>query len=87
MSSRSTQFGLVLLVACVASVLGIVAIAPVVHQDPNFWGEMGKAASMTAGLFACYVIALLISQLPAERQTATALRSRRDHRPGRRPGR
>ena len=71
--ARSAAFGLVLLVACVASVLGIVAIAPFVHQDPNFWGEMGKAATMTAGLFTCYAIALLISQLPAERQTATAL--------------
>jgi len=71
--ARSAAFGLALLVACLASVLGIVAVAPFVHQDPNFWGEMGKAASMTAGLLACYAIALLISQLPAERQTATAL--------------
>jgi ABC-2 type transport system permease protein len=71
--ARSAAFGLVLLVACVASVLGIVVIAPVVHQDPNFAGEMGKAMSMAVGLFTCYAIALLISQLPAERQTATAL--------------
>ncbi len=71
--ARSAAFGVVLLIACLASVLGIAAVAPLVHQDPNFWGEIGKAASMTAGLFACYAIALLISQLPAERQTATAL--------------
>jgi len=71
--ARSAAFGLVLLVACVACVLGIVAIAPAVHQDPNFAGEMLKAVSMAAGLFTCYTIALLISQLPAERQTATAL--------------
>jgi ABC-2 type transport system permease protein len=71
--ARSAAFGLVLLVACVACVLGIVAIAPAVHQDPNFVGEMLKAVSMAAGLFTCYTIALLISQLPAERQTATAL--------------
>ncbi len=71
--ARSAAFGLVLLVACLASVLGIVAVAPMVQQDANFWGEIGKAASMTAGLFACYAIALLIAQLPAERQTATAL--------------
>ena len=71
--SRSAAFGLVLLIACLATVLGIVAVAPLVHQDPNFWGEMGKAVSMAAGLFACFGLALLISQLPAERQTATAL--------------
>jgi ABC-2 type transport system permease protein len=71
--ARSAAFGLVLLVACVACVLGIVAIAPAVHQDPNFAGELAKAVSMAAGLFTCYAIALLISQLPAERQTATAL--------------
>ena len=71
--ARSAAFGLVLLVACFASVLGIVAIAPIVHQDPNFAGEMGKALSMASGIFAGYAIALLISQLPAERQTATAL--------------
>ena len=71
--ARSAAFGLVLLVACLASVLGIVAIAPAVHQDPNVAGEILKALSMAAGLFAGYAIALLISQLPAERQTATAL--------------
>jgi ABC-2 type transport system permease protein len=71
--ARRAAFGLVLLVACVACVLGIAAIAPAVHQDPNFVGEMLKAVSMAAGLFTCYTIALLISQLPAERQTATAL--------------
>ncbi|MEA2682633.1 MAG: polyether ionophore transport system permease protein [Chloroflexota bacterium] len=71
--ARSAAFGLVLLVACVGSVLGIVAVAPVVHQDPNFVGEMGKALSMAAGFFACYALALLVSQLPPERQTATAL--------------
>jgi ABC-2 type transport system permease protein len=71
--ARSAAFGLVLLVACFASVLGIVVIAPAVQQDPNLAGEMLKAVSMAAGLFTCYAIALLISQLPAERQTATAL--------------
>jgi ABC-2 type transport system permease protein len=71
--ARSAAFGLALLVACVASTLGIAVVAPVVQQDPNFAGELGKAVSMAAGLFACYAIALLISQLPAERQTATAL--------------
>jgi ABC-2 type transport system permease protein len=71
--TRSAAFGLLLLAACFASVLGIVAIAPALHQDPNFAGEMLKAVSMAAGLFTCYAIALLISQLPAERQTATAL--------------
>ncbi|HZK72419.1 MAG TPA: ABC transporter permease subunit [Clostridia bacterium] len=71
--ARSAAFGLVLLVACFASVLGISAIAPAVHQDPNLAGEVGKGLSMAAGIFACYAIALLISQLPAERQTATAL--------------
>jgi len=70
--ARSAAFGLVLLIGCVASTLGIVAIAPGVHQDPNFLGEMGKSLSMAAGLFAGYALALLISQLPAERQTATA---------------
>jgi ABC-2 type transport system permease protein len=71
--SRSAAFGLVLMVACFASTIGIAAVAPLVHQDPNFAGEMGKALSMTVGLFCCYAIALLISQLPDERQTATAL--------------
>jgi ABC-2 type transport system permease protein len=71
--ARSAAFGLVLLVACIASVLGIVVVAPAVHQDPNFAGEILKALSMAAGLFTCYAIALVISQLPAERQTATAL--------------
>jgi ABC-2 type transport system permease protein len=71
--ARSAAFGLVLLVACFACVLGIIAIAPAVHQDPNVIGEILKALSMFAGLFAGYAIALLISQLPAERQTSTAL--------------
>ena len=71
--SRSAAFGLVLLVACMGSVLGIVAVAPIVHEDPNFAGEVGKAVAMAAGLFAGYALALLISQLPPERQTATAL--------------
>ncbi|HZU19245.1 MAG TPA: hypothetical protein VFD01_21925, partial [Candidatus Dormibacteraeota bacterium] len=70
---RSAAFGLVLLATCLASVLGIVAVAPSVHQDPNLVGELEKAASMAAGLFAAYAIALAISQLPAERQTATGL--------------
>ncbi len=71
--ARSAAFGLVLTVACFASVVGISAIAPAVHQDPNVAGELGKSLSMVAGLFTCYAIALVISQLPAERQTATAL--------------
>lgn len=71
--ARSAAFGLVLTVACFASVVGISAVAPAVHQDPNVAGELGKALSMVAGLFTCYAIALVISQLPAERQTATAL--------------
>ena len=71
--ARSAAFGLVLLIACLASVLGIVAVAPTIHQDPNAAGEILKALSMTAGLFTCYAIALVISQLPAERQTATSL--------------
>ena len=70
--ARSAAFGLVLLVACLSSVLGIIAIAPAVHQDPNVMGEILKALSMFAGLLAGYAVALLISQLPAERQTATA---------------
>jgi ABC-2 type transport system permease protein len=70
--ARSASFGLVLLVACLASVLGISAIAPAVNQDPNVTGELLKALSMAVGLFTCYTIALVVSQLPAERQTATA---------------
>jgi ABC-2 type transport system permease protein len=71
--ARSAAFAVVLLVACLASVLGIVAVAPAVHQDPNLAGSILKALSMFAGLFTCYTIALLVSQLPAERQTATSL--------------
>jgi ABC-2 type transport system permease protein len=71
--ARSGAFGLVLLVACVASVLGISAIAPAVHQDPNVAGELLKALSMAAGLLTCYAVALVVSQLPADRQTAAAL--------------
>ena len=71
--ARSGAFGLVLLAACLASVLGIVAVAPAIHEDPNVAGEILKALAMTAGLFTCYAIVLIISQLPAERQTATAL--------------
>ncbi len=70
--ARSAAFGLSLLIACVMCVLGISVIAPAVHQDPNVAGELGKALSMFVGLFACFAIALLISQFPAERQTATA---------------
>jgi ABC-2 type transport system permease protein len=70
---RSAAFGLVLLVACFASTIGIALVAPLVHQDANVAGEMLKALSMAVGLFCCYAIVLLISQLPAERQTATAL--------------
>ncbi|TMF90264.1 MAG: hypothetical protein E6I08_03165 [Chloroflexi bacterium] len=71
--ARSAAFALVLLIACLASTLGISAVAPLVGQDANLGGELGKAVSMTAGLLACFGLALLISQLPAERQTATAL--------------
>jgi ABC-2 type transport system permease protein len=71
--ARSAAFGLVLLAVCFASVLGIVAVAPSVHQDSNLVGELEKATAMAAGLFAGYAIALAVSQLPAERQTATAL--------------
>ena len=71
--ARSAAFGLVLLAACLASVLGIAAVAPSVHQDPNLVGELEKAVAMAAGLFTGYAIALAVSQLPAERQTATAL--------------
>jgi len=70
--SRSAAFLAVLTVACFASVLGISAVAPLVQSDPYVAGEIGKALSMTAGLFCCYTIALLISQLPGERQTATS---------------
>ena len=71
--ARTAAFGLVLAVASFASNLGISAVAPAIQQDPNFLGEVGKAVSMLAGLMACYAIALVVSQLPAERQTATAL--------------
>lgn len=71
--ARSAAFGLVLLISSVASVLGIVLVAPAVHQDPNVAGELGKAASMAAGLFCGYAIALFLSQVPSDRQTATAL--------------
>jgi ABC-2 type transport system permease protein len=71
--ARSSAFGLVLGAACLASVLGISVIAPSVHQDPNLAGVLLKALSMTAGLFLVYAIALCVSQLPGERQTATAL--------------
>src|SRR5205085_2620183 len=37
--ARSAAFGLVLLVACLASTLGISAVAPVVGQDANLAGE------------------------------------------------
>ena len=71
--ARSSAFAVVLVVACFGSVVGISAVAPAVQQDPNLAGEILKAVSMVAGLFTCYTIALLVSQLPAERQTATAL--------------
>jgi ABC-2 type transport system permease protein len=71
--SRSTAYLLVLFIACLASVLGICLVAPLVQQDPNVGGELAKALSMTVGLFGCYAIALFISQLPAERPTAMAL--------------
>ena len=71
--ARSAAFGLVLLTACLASTLGIAAIAPVLGQDPNLAGEILKALSMGVGLFTVYALAVLIAQLPPERQTATAL--------------
>lgn len=71
--ARSAAFGLVVLVACFASVIGISAIAPFVQQDANVGGELLKGISMAVGLFSGYALALLISQLPPERQTATAL--------------
>jgi ABC-2 type transport system permease protein len=71
--ARSAAFAMVLAVACLASVLGIVAAAPLVSQDPNLTGELLKALSMVGGVFTFYTIALLLSQLPAERQTATAV--------------
>ena len=70
--SRGAAFLVVLTIACFASTLGISAVAPLVQSDPYVAGEIGKALSMTAGLFCCYTIALLISQLPGERQTATS---------------
>lgn len=70
--SRSAAFGAVLFIACMASTLGISAVSPFVQSDPNLGGEVGKALAMTAGLFCCYTIALLISQFPADRQTATS---------------
>lgn len=71
--ARSAAFGLVVLAACLATVLGIVLAAPLAHQDPNVAGELGKGISMAAGVLAAYGIALFVAQLPAERQTATAL--------------
>ena len=71
--ARSAAFGLVLLAACLAAVVGMIAVAPAINQDPNVAGSILKALSMAAGVFACYAIALLIAQIPAERQTATAL--------------
>lgn len=71
--ARSTAFSLVLVAACAASTLGISAVAPLVHQDPNLGGEIQKALSMAAGLLAVFGVALLVAQVPAERQTATAL--------------
>lgn len=71
--ARCAAFALVALAVCAASVLGIVAVAPLVHQDPNVAGEAGKALSMAAGLLAAYGLALLLAQLPADRSTATTL--------------
>jgi ABC-2 type transport system permease protein len=69
---RSAAFAIVALVASVMTVLGIAAIAPLVQQDANLAGELGKGLSMAAGLFVIYAIALVVAQLPAERQTGTA---------------
>lgn len=69
---RSAAFLAVLLTVCLASTLGISAVAPLIKQDPNLAGEIGYAISMTAGISALYATALLLAQLPAERQTATA---------------
>ncbi len=69
---RTCAFALVALVASLASTLGISAVAPLVQQDPNLGGEVLKAISIAAGMLVAYSIALFISQLPAERGTATA---------------
>ncbi|HEX6547718.1 MAG TPA: ABC transporter permease subunit [Candidatus Dormibacteraeota bacterium] len=70
--ARTAAFGLALLFVAVASVLGISAVAPLVHSDANVGGELLKAVSMTAGVLAAYGLVLLLAQLPAERQTATS---------------
>lgn len=71
--ARSAAFLLAATAACFGATLGVSAVAPFVHQDANLLGEIGKAVSMTAAVFCAYTIALLIAQLPAERQTGTAL--------------
>jgi hypothetical protein len=71
--ARSKAFALVALVACLATVLGIVLAASLAHQDANVAGELGKGLSLAAGVITAYAIALLVAQVPAERQTATAL--------------
>jgi ABC-2 type transport system permease protein len=71
--ARSAAFLVVLAIVSVVTVLGISAVAPLVQQDPNIGGELLKALSMTCGVFAGFTLALLVAQLPAERQTATAL--------------
>lgn len=70
--ARSAAYLLVLAVACFASVIGISMVAPLIQQDANVAGELGKALSMATGLFAIYAIALFVAQLPGERQTAVA---------------
>ena len=71
--ARSAAFTLVALVACLAVALGIILAAPLAHQDPNAAGELGKGISMWAGVVVAYAISLFVAQLPAERQTASAL--------------
>src|SRR5258708_30236975 len=70
---RSAAFGLALAVACLASALGISAIAPLVHQDAHVVGAIGQAGAVGAGLFTCYALAPRGSPLPAGRHAPTEL--------------
>lgn len=71
--ARTSAFALVALAVCLVTTLGVSVGAPLAHQDPNLAGELGKGLSMAAGVFAAYALSLFAAQLPAERQTATAL--------------
>lgn len=70
--ARAAAFLLVLFAVALASTLGISAVAPLVQQDANVAGEIAKAIAMTAGVYACFAIAMVVVQLPAERQTGVA---------------